>query len=220
MVGVCANEPKLISSRIDEGVNYTNHFHTILVTCIGDKSLITQATLQVSGSYAPIGFTCGVEQEFGGFSSLQTSATASIRANGYIKTSPIHNFSQSAPKIYTSAATMPVLKSVSITGLSAGQEVSSSTVFTCTANLSNNDFSYITYTWMNSNRPEPATYSPPHQETVFVSGYKSTSTSHNFAVSGEGNIPLLKGLYLECRVSVYRISDGRGVGSSTKIKIP
>jgi hypothetical protein len=168
MVGVCANEPKLISSRIDEGVNNTTYFHTVLTTCIGDKSLLTQATLQFSGSYAPITFTCGVEQEYGGFSSFQTNVTANIRANGYSKTSPTHNLSQNAPKTYTSAATLPVINSVSITGLSAGQQVSSSTVFTCTANLTNTNFDYITYTWMNSNRPEPATYSPPHQETVFV----------------------------------------------------
>ena len=151
---------------------------------------------------------------------MQTSATASIRANGYIKTSPIHNFSQSAPKIYTSAATMPVLKSVSITGLSAGQVLSSSTVFTCNANLSNSNFDYITYTWQNSNHPDPSTTGPGFQQTTFVSRYKSTATSNDFAVFGEGNIPLLKGLYLECMVTVYRIIDDRTLGGSTKFKIP
>jgi len=220
MVGICANEPKLITSRVDEGVNSTTYFHTILVTCIGDKSLLTQAKLQFSGNYAPITFTCGIEQEYGGFSSFQTSVTASITANGHIKTSPTHNLSQTAPKTYTSAATLPVVKSVSITGLSAGQEVSSSTVFTCSVNLSNSNFDYILYTWQNSNHPDPSTTGPGFQQTVFVNRFKSTSTSNSLAVSIDGNLPSYKGLYLECLYSVQRISDGRSVSGSTKFKIP
>jgi len=220
MVGICANEPKLVTSRVDEGVNVTTYFHTILVTCIGDKSLLTQAKLQFSGPYAPITFTCGVQQEYGGFSSFQTSVTASITANGYSRTSPTHYLSQTAPKTYTSAATLPVIKSVSITGLNAGQEVSSSTVFTCSVNLSNSNFDYILFTWQNSNHPDPSTTSGGFQQTVFVERYKSTSTSHSLAVSANGNLSSFKGLYLECLYSVQRISDERSVGGSTKIKIP